>query len=171
MAERRVYIGDDTLSLVSYVFEDTVDSYNNWFDPETQSGYNFILKDTLEEYSNRKIRQRWIASIMLNETKKIIGTIGLSPENTPPDLAIQIYKPFRNRGYGTNAFTLGIHYCFDMLKLDRIYAGCYSHNTASRKMLIKCGFLPNPSGDIQETHFLTGEPITQFEYVLYNLQK
>lgn len=78
------------------------------------------------------------------------------------------FKQYRNRGYGTQAFLLGIRYCFEELKLDKIYAGCYPHNKTSYKMLMKCGFTPNPSGNIEEKHYLTGEPLTQFDYVLYN---
>jgi len=165
--ERKTYIGSDNLSLVEYLSEDDMDSYNNWLDPETQRSYNFAFTDTFEDYAKKVIKQRFLASIMLIKTELIVGTIGLSPEGSTPDLAIWIYKPYRNKGYGTKAFSLGIRYCFDTLKLDKIHAGCYPHNSASKKMLMKCGFIPNPSGNIDEKHYLTGEPIIQYDYILH----
>jgi RimJ/RimL family protein N-acetyltransferase len=54
---------------------------------------------------------------------------------------------------------------FDILKLNRIYAGSYPHNIASQKMLAKCGFKPHPEGNLEEKHYLTGEPIIQYDYV------
>ncbi|MHC1696303.1 MAG: GNAT family N-acetyltransferase [Eubacteriales bacterium] len=166
--DRKIYISDKILSLAEYIKADDINFYNNWMDTETQNGYNFILKETFEEFSSKEIKQRFLFSIILNKTGYVIGHIGLSPENTPPDLAIWIYKQYRNKSYGTQAFSLGVRYCFEVLKLEKIYAGCYPHNKASYKMLMKCGFTPNPSGNIEEKHYLTGEPLTQFDYVLYN---
>ena len=113
--EREIYVGSDILSLVEYLSEDDMDSYNNWLEPETQSCFNFAFRDTFEDYVTRVIKQRFWASIRLNESEIIIGTIGLSPESSPPDLAIWIYKPYRNQGYGTKAFSLGVRFCFDTL--------------------------------------------------------
>ena len=86
--------------------------------------------------------------------------------NEPNDMSINIFKPYRNQGFGTMAFTLGAKYCFDILGLEKIYAGCYPDNIRSLKMLEKCGFIPRPEGNIQEKHYITGEPVTQFDFVL-----
>ena len=52
--------------------------------------------------------------------------------------------------------------------LDKIFAGCYPHNAASARMLEKCGFIPHPQGNLNEKHYLTGEDITQYDFVRYN---
>ncbi len=62
---------------------------------------------------------------------------------------------------------LAAKYCFESYGFECIYAGCYETNTVSRKMLKSCGFVPHPDGDCHESHYLTGEPITQYDYVLY----
>jgi RimJ/RimL family protein N-acetyltransferase len=92
----------------------------------------------------------------------------VSSEDTPPDLALMIYKPYRGMGYGTRAFALGVRYCFEVLNLDTIFAGCYPHNTASMKMIEKCGFRPYPEDNQQEKHYLTGEDITQIGFIKNN---
>jgi RimJ/RimL family protein N-acetyltransferase len=85
----------------------------------------------------------------------------------PPDLAIIVFKPYRGKGYGTRAFSLGVKYCFDVLSLDYIFAGCYPHNISSMKMLQKCGFQPHPEGNQNEKHYLTGEDIIQLDFIKY----
>ena len=170
MMNRKIYLSDDVLCLSEYIeSEDDYGCYNCWNDEETQSGYNYILAKPFDEWSKEtKIKSRFIASLLRLSDKACIGSIFLSPKDTPPDLAIMIYKPYRKQGYGTAAFALGVKYCFEVLEFDRIYAGCYPHNIGSMKMLAKCGFIPHPSGNIQEKHYLTGEDITQFDFVKYN---
>ena len=168
--ERKTYISDNLLSLSEYIdSEDDLDNYNCWQDDETKNGYNHNATETFEEWSRmQQTVPRFIATIVRLSDNVSIGSIFLSPENTPPDLAILIYKPFRKQGYGTRAFSLGIKYCFDVLHLGKIYAGCYPHNIGSMKMLEKCGFQPYPEGNRNEKHYLTGEDITQLDFVKLN---
>jgi RimJ/RimL family protein N-acetyltransferase len=170
--ERKVYLSDDVLSLSEYIeSEDDLECYHCWQDEETQSGYNHKLTRSFEEWSattNTTVRARFIATIIRLSDNTGIGTIFLSSEDTPPDLAIMIYRPYRGKGYGTRAFSLGIKYCFEVLSLEYIYAGCYPHNISSMKMLQKCGFQAHPEGNLKEKHYLTGEDITQLDFVKYN---
>ena len=167
--ERKIYLLDEVLSLSEYIeLEDDLGSYHCWQDEETQSGYNHKFTLSFEEWAeNRSIKPRFIATIKMLSDNATIGAIFLSPEDTPPDLAIMIYKPYRGKGYGTRAFLLGIKYCFESLSLDYLYAGCYPHNISSMKMLQKCGFKPHPEGNQNEKHYLTGEDIVQLDFVKY----
>lgn len=145
MEYRKIFMADDTLSLAERIpqFDDAKD-YECWQDRETQDGYNFKLEGTLEDFCILPSKSRFIATIQRNSDGACVGSIFLSPEGSLPDLAIMIYKPFRRQGYGTTAFLLGIKYCFEILNISSLYAGCYETNIASRKMLKKCGFQPNP---------------------------
>ncbi len=170
---RKTYISDDAINLSEYIdSEDDFNCYSCWNDEETQSGYNHKITRTFEEWKNgTTIKSRFIATIIRISDNACIGTIFLSPEDTPPDLAIMIYKPYRKHGYGTAAFALGAKYCFENLGLCKIYAGCYSHNNSSMKMLEKCGFVPHPEGNMQEKHYLTGEDIIQLDFIKCNPQR
>lgn len=169
MENRKVFVSNDVLSLVDHLSPiDDIKDYECWQDKATCDGYNYKMKDTLEEFCNRPIKSRFLATIQRNSDKACIGLISVSPEGSLPDLAIMIYKPFRHQGYGTIAFSLAVQYCFDVLKFDRLYAGCYETNIASQKMIARCGFIPNPQGNVLEKHYLTGEPITQFDFVIIN---
>lgn len=166
--ERKIYISNDQLTLAEFCNPDDAEAnYNCWQDHDTQEGYNYKMDITLDTFINRPIRSRFLAVIIRKIDNVIIGMVSMSPQNTPPDLAIMIYKPYRQQGYGTKAFSLALNYCFHTFNLDKIYAGCYETNIASRKMLATCGFVPHPEGNVVEQHFESGEPITQFDFVKY----
>ena len=165
---RKIYIANQDLSLAEYCPDvDNKSYYECWQDPATQDGYNYKMCDSLEEFCKRPTRSRLLAVIIRNKDSKPLGIVSLSPEGSPPDLAIMLYKPYRGQGYGTNAFALAAKYCLEAYSLDCLYAGCYETNEISRKMLKACGFVPNLDGDSHEVHYLTGAPITQHDYVLY----
>ncbi|MDR0288400.1 MAG: GNAT family N-acetyltransferase [Clostridiales bacterium] len=164
--KRRIYLSDEILNLSEYIeTEDDLDCYNCWQDEETQSGYNHKSTETFEKFSKDAIKSRFIATIIRQSDNASIGSIFISPEDTPPDLAIMIFKPYRGNGYGTRAFLLGVKYCFEVLSLDYVYAGCYPHNIPSMKMLQKCGFQPHPEGNKDEKHYLTGKDIIQLDFI------
>jgi len=66
------------------------------------------------------------------------------------------------------AFLLGVRYCFEVLKLEKIYAGCYEDNISSRKMIEHCGFKRNPDGDDTDPHIFTGKHRLQLDFVIEN---
>lgn len=165
---RKIYISNKELCLAEYCPEvDDKPHYECWQDPATQDGYNCQIQDSLEEFCDKPICSRLLAVIIRNEDSEPIGIVSLSPDGSPPDLSIMLYKPYRGMGYGTTAFALAAKYCFEAYDFECIYAGCYETNIVSRKMLKTCGFVPHPEGDCHEKHYLTGEPVTQYDYVLY----
>ena len=166
---RKLYATDGVVSLAEYVAEaDASDCYDCWLDAETQRGFNFRMTETLEEYRRSEVTSRFLATVIRCSDGTAVGSVFLSPEGSPPDLAIMLYKPFRGRGFGTRAFALGADYCFEAFGLKQLYAGCYPHNAASMKMLHKCGFRPHPGGNVAERHYITGEELTQLDFVRDN---
>lgn len=166
--ERKIYITDGFVALCEYRKEtDDMDFYHCWKDQDTEKGYNLIRTETFEEFANHSIRSRFIATVVRCSDNACVGIIFVSPDHTLPDLAIMLYPPYRGQGYGTADFSLGVQYCFETLKVDRLHAGCYESNTASMAMLKKCGFQPHPEGNVNEKHYLTGEDIVQYDFVRY----
>ncbi len=166
--ERKIYITKGDVSIAEYIPKiDDLDYFTCWNDPATQDGYNYKRQESFDEFRSRPICSRLLAVIIRNEDRKPIGIVTLSPDGSPPDLAIMLYKPYRGKGLGTKAFALAARYCMESFALEYLYAGCYETNAVSQKMLKACGFVPHPVGDSHETHYLTGEPITQHDYVLY----
>jgi len=166
---RNKYLSDGEINLCEYIpLIDDPDLYNCWQDKETQNGYNHKPNESFEGFTHGSFKARFTATIIRLSDNVPVGAVFLSPEGTEPDLAIMIYKPYRGMGYGSRAFLMGAQYCFDALSLECIYAGCYPHNAVSLKMLKKCGFRPYPAGNQSEKHHITGEEITQLDFVKYN---
>ncbi len=166
---RAVYIENENISLCSYVpQEDDRLLYDCWRDPDVQKGYNFAFDKTFEEFAAQPSRTYWNAIIVRRSDGERIGRVMLSSPDKAPDLAIMLLSPFRENGLGTQAFALALEYCFGVLKLPCVYAGCYEENIRSEKMLKRLGFEPHPEGDLREKHYLTGKEIVQYDYVKRN---
>ena len=166
VTKRHIFIENDRIALAEYLdAEDDRACYDCWQDEETQAGYNYCMKDTFAEFSASPKRSRLRAVIVRKTDGAVVGTVFVSPPHVPPDLAILIYRPYRGQGIGTAAFALAAEYCLDVMGLSEIYAGCYEGNIRSRRMLAACGFVPHPEGDCEEVHFLTGEPIVQYDFI------
>ena len=57
--DRKIYISDDVICLSEYIdSKDDLDCYNCWNDEETQSGYNFKLAKTFEEWTKETEKKR-----------------------------------------------------------------------------------------------------------------
>lgn len=167
---RAIYISNDILSLVEYQPCDDCALYEDWLDPETQKGYNEVHVTTFEDFQAEEMRQRFFAMIKHNGTGEIIGAVGISSPETAADLAIWVFAPHRRKGYGASAFALATKYAVDELKIKELHAGAYEDNIASRKILERSGYIPNPdwtAEDGMEKHYITGEDIFQIDYI-YN---
>jgi RimJ/RimL family protein N-acetyltransferase len=160
-----IFLEDDTILLRKYSHCDDLDMYACWQDTETQKGYNFICKETFEEFRKFDIDRFPFWAAIVEKGKNVnIGTVRLGPVGECPDLAIWIYQEHRNLGYGTRAFTLALQYCFAAFNLKCISAGCYQDNEKSIKMLQHIGFVRYPQYDTFETSAFTGEPVKQLEF-------
>ncbi|MBQ7669205.1 MAG: GNAT family N-acetyltransferase [Clostridia bacterium] len=162
---RKIYVEENGIALAEYVFElDERDIYDCWCDEATESGYNGHAAPTYEEHLKIPISS---TKIMIMKDKKTVGCLLLSPPECEPDLAIIVYPDFRSQGIGTAAFSLGLKYCFEKYGFDYILAGCMEGNEISRKMLVSCGMIPHPEGNVIEKHYLTGEDRIMYDFVKY----
>jgi RimJ/RimL family protein N-acetyltransferase len=165
--DRSDFIENIELSLVKYSHDDDRGMYECWLDIDTQKGYNGVFDESFEKFQKEYIsRFHFYSSIIEKKSKKIIGAVRLSPPEYEPDLAIWIFKSYRNKGYGYKAFSLGLRYCFNKLKLEKVGAGCYENNVASMRMLEKIGFVRDCLGDICEIDVFDKFQIKQLNYVL-----
>lgn len=72
------------------------------------------------------------------------GCVGLVKQNDifrlNAEIGYWIGEPFWGKGIATEAVKLATKYGFDVLKLERIYAGVFEHNKASLRVLEKAGY-------------------------------
>ncbi len=82
--------------------------------------------------------------IFLNTSGELIGTIALTEVMRGPlqscYVGYCVDRDQNGKGYATEAVKLAVDYGFQELKLERIEAGVMPHNTASMRVLEKCGF-------------------------------
>ena len=107
--ERKIYISNNVISLAEYLRDiDDPASYENWLDPLTQAGYNYQINIPYEEYHRKVFRHRFHAVVLRNSDNAVMGSVSVSPEPSLPDLAINLYRPYRGQGIGTTAFALAV---------------------------------------------------------------
>jgi RimJ/RimL family protein N-acetyltransferase len=72
----------------------------------------------------------------------LIGAVGLELDrgNDRAELGYWIGKPYWNKGYGTEAAREVVRYGFEVLGLNRIFAGYFARNPASGRIQEKIGF-------------------------------
>lgn len=75
---------------------------------------------------------------------KYVGNMGLYPGSDvyrkSAELGYFIGEPFWNKGIVSRAIPLMLEFGFTNLDIVRIHAGVFSFNTASQRVLEKCGF-------------------------------
>lgn len=80
-------------------------------------------------------------AIVLKESKKVIGNISLfTGENNELEIGFWLGYPYWGNGYMPEACKALIHYCFTILKLERIWCGHNESNKKSASVQKKCGF-------------------------------
>lgn len=80
--------------------------------------------------------------IALNESGKIIGElwIYLIESDRMAKLAIRLSPSCHGKGYATEAIKCAMRFCFTQTELKRIWTDVDVRNTASCRVLEKCGF-------------------------------
>ena len=69
-----------------------------------------------------------------------IGYVQLVPLEEGIEVGYHIAKEFTGKGYATEALTALLQFAKAEKKLCKVYGICVSENTASKKVLEKCGF-------------------------------
>jgi ribosomal-protein-alanine N-acetyltransferase len=82
----------------------------------------------------------WTFAII--DRDELVGACGIEGigRDEPPELGYWIGTPYWGRGYATLGVKLVLEFAFQNLLLDQVRAHALEHNTASRRVLEKCGF-------------------------------
>jgi len=127
-----------------------------------------VLAESLQE-NDRRTRTKFHFAIVLRENNAIIGDAGFTIEDRAQsggvaDLGYFLLQPYWGQGYATEAAGLILGYCFTVLKLHKVTAGCHAENLASERVMIKCGMMREAYR--RKQHFLRGEWRDRVEYAL-----
>ena len=167
---RNFYIKGRAVGLTEFLVEDYKPFYQTWKDISTQRNFNTMhywesYEDFLALFTNPdRPPQRLNATIVRLKDQIPVGRISLAPTHLEPDLGIWIYKPFRFKGYGTEAVQLSVDFIFREFDLDYIVAGIYEHNQPSINLFTKAGFFRVPELDEVEDNDFGDGKITQLGF-------
>lgn len=105
-------------------------------------------------------------AIRLRSDGRLVGGIGLHPqmEHQRAELGYWIGVPFWGNGYATEAAREVIRYGFENFKLNRIFAGHFDGNPASRSVLLKLGM--RYEGCARQSVVKWGKPIDVHLYAI-----
>ena len=102
----------------------------------------FIQDATLDIYKSKQVR--WMIDLMSDEKNRTIGTIDIfdfDPMHKRVGIGVLIKEAEnRNKGYASDALTIIIDYCFNVLQLHQIYCNISKENLPSLQLFQKHGF-------------------------------
>lgn len=103
-------------------------------------------EETLEIMKTLFLDKDTIWGIMLKDSQKLIGTIGLVDDSKRVNdqakmLGYAIGEKYWGKGFMTEAAGEVLRYGFNGLQLDLISAYCYPFNKRSQGVIKKCGFI------------------------------
>lgn len=111
-------------------------------------------------------RERFVFAITEKDSPDFAGVIALhiSREHLTAQLAYWLGSPFRGKGYIAEAATELIRFGFTEEILGKIYATCFTGNTASVKILEGLGMIRE--GELKDHYIVNGIPKNVYQYRL-----
>lgn len=122
----------------------------------------------IDEYNrNLEINEAITWGITTKENNKVIGTIGLfrmKKENFRTETGYLLHDAWHGKGIMPEALNAVTYYCFRQLGFHSVEALIDPANTASEKLLQKCGFVKE--GHFKESAFYNGQFLDTVVYSL-----
>lgn len=129
--------------------------------------YPYTIKDADFFYESTKANPDLIV-FSIHYKGKPVGNIGVEREGDVyryrAEIGMFIGEPFWNKGIGSKVIPLFCKYLFEHTDLVRIYATIFAFNTASIKMIEKCGF--EFEGIAKKAVFKSGKFWDEYRYAL-----
>jgi len=105
--------------------------------------------------------------IVIKEKNKVIGDIWvyLIEKDRMASVAVRLSTAYQGKGYGSESLSAITHFCFEKTELERLWTEVDDRNTASYKMLEKCGYT-------REGHIRQGKMVNSWcDYYIYGILK
>ena len=156
----------DAGDVFEYASVPGVSLYVSWTPHRTIADTKSFLKHALFQYE-KGIPASW--GIVLKENNKLIGTGGYlwwATEHSKAELGYVVSDKYWNKGYMTEALKKILQFGFETMNLERIEARCFVENTASERVMQKCGM--KFEGILRSSLFVKGE---YRDFKLYSVLK
>ncbi len=156
----------DAGDVFEYASVPGVSLYVSWTPHRTIADTKSFLKHVLFQYE-KGIPTSW--GIVLKENNKLIGTGGYlwwATEHSKAELGYVVSDKYWNKGYMTEALKKILQFGFETMNLQRIEARCFVENTASERVMKKCGM--KLEGILRSSSFVKG---AYRDFKLYSILK
>jgi len=112
-------------------------------------------------------RSLYVFAVILKENKTYIGDAGFevikkSKESGIAEIGYFLEKTYWGKGYATEIAQILIKYCFNKLKFHKVIASCDARNTASEKVMLKCGM--KKEGEFKKQRLKNGKWYDELKY-------
>jgi len=144
----------DAGDVFEYASVPEVSRYVSWEPHRTIADTKSFLKQVVYQYE-KGFPTSW--GLVLKEDGKLIGTggfIGWSIEHSKAEIGYVISNQYWNKGYMTEAASRLLRFGFEIMLLERIEARCFVENTASERVMQKCGM--KPEGILRSSMYVKG---------------
>lgn len=142
-------ISNDVLSIVEMnkdmyfdVYKNSLDEDNKRFVPDEVFDSEEAAKKVVDQIiENYKLKDGpFVCAIIRNGDNKYLGHVQLIKINEGWEIGYHIAKPYTGKEYATDALSLFLNYIKYYTNIKEVYGVVLKENTASRRVLEKCGF-------------------------------
>ena len=154
----------DAADMFAYAGDEEVARYVTWSPHKSVEDSREFLRSILAGYEQGSV---YNLGIELNETRQMIGTVGVVKLNSThrfAELGWAIGRAYWNRGYMTEAAAAIVDHLFVAEDLHRIEAACDPANPGSAKVMTKIGM--TFEGRMRDCRFVKGQFVTLDVYSL-----
>lgn len=127
--------------------------------------YPYTLEDA-DKFLDSVKQQEPQVTLAIEYDFQFVGVIGLvlQPDvyKKGAEIGYWIGEPFWGKGIATQALNLASDYAFETLAFERLYAGVFEGNEASKRVLEKCGF--QLEGISRKAVFKNNKLIDEYRY-------
>ena len=145
---------EDVKEIYTWVNNENLRSFTGTLYPISEYEHEVWIKSQFESTEKK------LFLVCDRQTKKALGTIGLKyidlvNRNAELFINLGMIEEIEGQGYGTDAVSTFVAYCFKHLNFHKIYLNVYESNLRAIRCYEKAGF--KQEGKLMEHHFNNGK--------------
>lgn len=130
---------DDFDDVHAYGSDPEVVQYMSW-GPNTDQDTRDYLANNLDR-AQESPREEYVFAVVPDGSERLVGTVGIYVKGHQAMLGYAFARDAWGKGYASEAAPAMVEMAFEVLGVRRVWAACDSDNTASARVLQKCGMV------------------------------
>ncbi len=149
----REFTTDDFEAVHAYGSDPEVVQYVPWGPNTEPVTRDFLARNIMKAEADP--RQDFVYAVVPKDTGRVAGSVGIYADGHQAMLGYAFGREVWGRGYATEAALAMVEMAFEVLHLRRVWASCDPDNTASARVLQKCGM--TLEGRLREDNDIRGQ--------------